>query len=136
MAQTEAAQSRRTRIFADDRSARHGRRCDFSQIVCRAAQHVGQFAVVGIAAFIEHMNCTVKRQNNLLTVMARGVQQSVLTVHGGQCESFLFGKTLRIFADRQAFGHRLRIIAIRLALVCLKLFEMKTESKRNHEGFE
>ena len=82
------------------------------------------------------MNCTVKRQNNLLTVMARGVQQSVLTVHGGQCESFLFGKTLRIFADRQAFGHRLRIIAIRLALVRLKLFEMKTESKRDHEGFE
>ena len=51
------------------------------------------------------MNRTVQRQDNLLTVMARGVQQSVLTVHGGQCESFLFGKTLRIFADRQAFGH-------------------------------
>src|SRR3546814_4710683 len=88
-------------------------------------------------ALPQHPGCAVEREDHLLAVVARGVEQRILAVDRRERERLFLGEPCRALADLQPFGQRLRseehtselqsLMRISYAVFCLK---KKTSSTR------
>src|SRR3546814_20392480 len=87
-------------------------------------------------ALPQHPGCAVEREDHLLAVVARGVEQRILAVDRRERERLFLGEPCRALADLQPFGQRLGIVGVGGELVGPDLLEVEPEGGRHPDRLE